>query len=230
METCKLAVFDMAGTTVEEGGSVYRTLKESVVDHGFPVSADQLSQIAGMNKYEAITYLLPDDAAGDQALTDKIFEDFKQRLNQIYLHDPSVTEKPGISELFERLREMDIRVALNTGYARPQADILIDRLHWRDLIGDSITSDEVAHGRPHADMIHALMERAGVEDSAAVVKVGDTVNDVLEGRRAECGLVVAVLGGAHDEATLKDVGPDLILPKTSDLLDHLPVSRMHSQG
>lgn len=220
----------MAGTTVEEGGSVYRTLKESVVDHGFSVSADQLSQIAGMNKYEAITHLLPDEAAGDRALTDKIFEDFKQRLNQIYLHDPSVTEKPGITELFEKLREMGIRVALNTGYARPQADILIDRLHWRELIGDSITSDEVAHGRPYPDMIHALMKRAGVERSSEVIKVGDTVNDVLEGKEAQCGLVVAVLGGAHDEATLKAYEPDVILDNTADLVTYLMASNANSLG
>lgn len=230
MSEYKLAVFDMAGTTVEEGGSVYRTLKESVVDQGFPVTDEKLSQIAGMNKYEAITYLLPESAAGDKQLTDAIFEDFKQRLDQIYLEDPSVTEKPGISTLFEKLQEMGIRVALNTGYARPQANILIERLDWGKRIDDSITSDEVAHGRPQPDMIHALMKRAGVKHSSEVIKVGDTVNDVREGRKAECGLVVAVLGGAHDEATLKAYEPDVILDNTADLVAYLMASKANPLG
>lgn len=230
MSKYKLAVFDMAGTTVEEGGSVYRTLRESVENQGFSVDDEKLSQIAGMNKYEAISYLLPAPVADDRTLTDKIFADFKQRLDKIYQHDPSVTEKPGITELFGKLRNIGIRVALNTGYARAQADILIDRLQWKEHIDDSITSDEVAHGRPYPDMIYALMNRAGVEHSAKVIKVGDTVNDVREGRQAECGLVVAVLGGAHDKATLKNEVPDLILEKTSDLLKHLPVSRANPRA
>jgi len=219
MSSYRLAVFDMAGTTVEEGGSVYRTLKESVVDQGFVVTDEKLSQIAGMNKYEAITYLLPDIAASDKSLTDKIFKEFKRRLDQIYLSDPSVTEKPGVTALFNKLREKGIRVALNTGYARPQAEILINRLQWHDHIDDSITSDEVAKGRPHTDMIHALMERASISDSKQVIKVGDTINDVNEGRNANCGLVVGVLGGAHDSEKLADA--DIILDKIADLPQYL---------
>lgn len=221
MQTFKLAVFDMAGTTVEEGGSVYRTIRESVENQGFLVDDHKLSQIAGMNKYEAISYLLPGAVANDRVLTDKIFDDFKQRLDRIYLNDPSIMEKPGVTELFGKLRNRGIRVALNTGYARAQANLLINRLQWSEHIDDSITSDEVAHGRPYPDMIYALMKRAGVEHNAEVIKVGDTVNDVREGRQAVCGLVVAVLGGAHDKATLKNESPDLILEKTSDLLKHL---------
>jgi hypothetical protein len=35
MKKYKLAVFDMAGTTVEEGGSVYRVLKDNIEKAGF---------------------------------------------------------------------------------------------------------------------------------------------------------------------------------------------------
>jgi len=219
MSTFKLAIFDMAGTTVEEGGAVYRTLKESVEKHDFPVSPEKLSQIAGMNKYEAIHYLLPEPVAGDQALIDTIFEDFKNRLDQIYLHDPFVSEKPGVTQLFEKLRKKGIRVALNTGYARAQATILIDRLQWHEHIDDSITSDEVDRGRPHTDMIFALMKRANIHDCQKVVKVGDTINDIQEGLNANCGLVVGVLGGAHNEEQLSEA--NLILDEIATLSTHL---------
>ena len=38
----KLVVCDMAGTTVEEHGLVYKVLRESMVHHGLPVSAAEM--------------------------------------------------------------------------------------------------------------------------------------------------------------------------------------------
>lgn len=217
MDRFKLAVFDMAGTTVEEGGSVYRILRESIEQAGFMVPNDQLSQIAGMSKYEAIQYLLPEETSENHSLVNDIYSAFQQKLNRIYLNDPSVREKPGISRLFSFLRQRGIKVALNTGYSRHQADLLINRLAWNESIDFSITSDEVKNGRPSPDMILALMKKNQLSDSQQVIKIGDTINDVLEGKNAHCGLVVGVLGGAHSENSLIKAGADLILKKTSEL-------------
>lgn len=212
----------MAGTTVEEGGHVYRILGESVSSMGYIVDQKQLSQVAGMSKYEAIKLLLPREVTNTDRLVNETYQIFLQKLNHIYRNDPSIREKPGVSHLFTQLRKLGLLIALNTGYSREQADILIEKFYWKNLINFSITSDEVEQGRPHPGMIYELMKRSGIKNSKAVIKVGDTINDILEGKRAQCGLVVGVTGGPHDAQTLWNAGADLVLDKTCDLMDHLP--------
>ena len=92
-----------------------------------------------------------------------------------YETDPAVTEVPGTSEVFRRLHAHGIKAALNTGFSRDIAQVLIDRFGWeRDgLIDASVASDEVERGRPHPFMIHRLMQRLGIDDPARVAKVGD---------------------------------------------------------
>jgi phosphoglycolate phosphatase-like HAD superfamily hydrolase len=51
-----------------------------------------------------------------------------------------------------------------------------------------------------------------------VVKVGDTEVDVLEGRNAQCGKVIAVTTGAYTRAQLEQYSPDHII----DSLEQLP--------
>ncbi len=219
MNNFKLAVFDMAGTTVEEGGSVYRVLKESIEQEGYAAPQDKISQIAGMSKYEAIKFILPKDDAADDKIVGKIFKAFSQKLNEIYLNDPSVQEKPGISSLFTALRDKGILIALNTGYSRTQADILIEKLKWQELIDYSVTSDEVERGRPHPDMIQLLMKKTGIREAGTIIKVGDTVNDILEGKNAGCGMTVGVEGGAHTKTQMEEAGAEKVLRQTSDLND-----------
>ena len=57
----------------------------------------------------------------------------------------------------------------NTGFNRSITQVILDRLGWSRsrLIDATICSDEVAAGRPHPDMIRALMARLGVADRAA---------------------------------------------------------------
>ena len=42
MHTIKLAVFDMAGTTVNENNIVYKTVQKVINDLGYEVSLDQV--------------------------------------------------------------------------------------------------------------------------------------------------------------------------------------------
>ncbi len=71
------------------------------------------------------------------------------------------------------------------------------------MIDATISSDEVARGRPYPDMILELMRRMGVSDPQRVAKVGDTPADLEEGRNACCGLIVGVTRGTHSRDELE---------------------------
>jgi phosphonatase-like hydrolase len=196
----ELVVFDMAGTTVSEGGAVYQCLRDTLTANGLETPSDALQEVKGMDKYEALRILIERSAMRDQLLPglDAIHEDFVGRMTEFYRADPAVGEAPGAGETFRRLRQASIKVALNTGFSRDIAQTLIDRLSWEriGLIDASVTSDEVDRGRPHPHMIRRLMLNLGVSDPRRVAKVGDTPADLLEGKNAGCGLIVGVTQGS----------------------------------
>jgi len=70
-------------------------------------------------------------------------------------------------------------------------------------------------GRPAPYMIHRLMERHDIMNVKYVAKVGDTRNDMLEGKNAGCGINIGVLTGASSAGELLDA--DLVVDKITNI-------------
>ncbi|MET0466586.1 MAG: HAD family hydrolase [Chitinophagaceae bacterium] len=214
----KLVVFDIAGTTVRDEDYVAKAFRNAFTRNGYEVSLQETYPYMGVKKIVAVNALLA-KIGGRVADAGTIHTDFTEEMMDFYLYDPSVMALPYAEEVFQQLKEHNIRIALNTGFPRIIADAIINRLQWRQKgwIDDLIASDEVEYGRPQPLMIQELMNRAGITDPAEVAKIGDTEVDVNEGRNAGCGLVVAVTTGAYSSAQLAEYDPDFILADLSVL-------------
>ena len=208
--TVDLVVFDMAGTTVDDRlpdgtEAVNACLRAALAGAQVSVTPAAVNEVMGYPKPDAIARLLTSHGRGDRLdRVDPIHTDFVRRMLNHYRADPSVRPIGGAAEAFERLRSAGVRVALDTGFSRPIAAAVLDRLGWSEgaTVDATVTSDEVPRGRPHPDMIRALMRRLNLTDPARVAKVGDTPSDLLEGTAAHCGWVVGVTGGSHTRAQL----------------------------
>ena len=202
-----LVVFDMAGTTVNDDDSVSRCLRSSLAAAGFSVTAQAVNTVMGLPKPIAIASLIEklSPANAPPGLVESIHDDFVLRSIEFFRADPSVHEVRGATRVFETLKKCGIRVALDTGFNRTIAQVILDRLGWSrsPLIDATICSDEVKRGRPHPDMIHQLMAGLRIDDPRRVAKVGDTPADLREGANAGCGLVVGVTGGTHRHGELE---------------------------
>lgn len=203
----ELVVFDLAGTTVEDPDVVGTSLRAALDAVGVVAPEDQINAMMGLPKPEAIRVLLESSGLKVDdldAVVAAVHRDFVGRMVRVYSVDPSIVEVPGTSRTFEILRASGIKVAVDTGFSRDITLVLLDRLGWaeRGLIDASITSDEVARGRPHPDMIERLMARLGITDPARVAKVGDTTADLEEGHNAGCGMIVGVANGSHGREQL----------------------------
>ena len=202
-----LIVFDMAGTTVRDDDAVNLSLQAALGDASVTASRDDINAVMGMPKPLAIHTLLArylgPSAATDAAVA-AVHASFMDRMLRYYQEDPAVRECDGATETFEWCQANGIKTSLDTGFNRPIADAIIRRLGWTGsgVLDATVTSDEVARGRPHPDMIHRLMALTGVTDPVRIAKVGDTPVDVAQGHAAGCGLVVAVTSGSHTAAQL----------------------------
>ncbi len=196
----ELVVFDLAGTTVKDNQDVHKVLQKALSQIGVSISLEEANEVMGIPKPVAIRLLLEQKEIFP--ITDKLVEEihdaFVTEMIHFYQYDNSVGEKDGVSETFRKLKEYRIKVAVDTGFDRLITEALLNRLGWVQsaLIDCSVTSDEVARGRPHPDMIYRAMTLTKVTDAKSVAKVGDTIFDLQEGNSAGCGLVIGVTSGA----------------------------------
>lgn len=217
----ELVVFDMAGTTVDEGNVVYKTVQKVINEEGFNVSLnDVLKHGAGKEKHQAITDVLKEctDSTSIEDLANKAFLNFKIELEKAY-NNLDVKTFEGTEALFKDLRANDIKVVLNTGYDAITANKLLNKLGWKVgvTIDALVTADDVTNGRPDGDMILKAMELTGVKDAQKVLKVGDSAIDIEEGKSANCGLTAGVLTGAQNREQIQEANPSYILESLNEL-------------
>ena len=214
-----LVVLDIAGTTVDERGAVYVALAAAMREGGFEPTQEQLTGWMGADKREAITAALTlrhgrEPIAGK---VDAVYADFRVRLGAAYEAVPP-TPLPGVLEAFTQFRSRDIKVALSTGFSRDITVELMDGLGWRQGVVDTVVcAEDVGAGRPKPYMIFEAMRRLGIADVSRVLVAGDTVRDLQAGCHAGAGLVVGVLTGAQDAATLGRTRHTHLVPGVADI-------------
>jgi len=221
----KLVVFDMAGTTVHDPGAVNGCFRAALEAAGLSVEPAAVNEVMGLPKLEAVRRLVARSHHHEALLQriSQIHQDFVARMIDFYTNDLAVREIPGTSETFRNLGKAGIKVAVNSGFSRNIAQVIIDRLGWEKdgLIQASVTSDEVPRGRPHPDMIQLLMSRFEIRDPKEVAKVGDTPADLEEGTNAGCGLVIGVTQGTHSRTQLEEYPHTHLIDSVADLFQVL---------
>lgn len=220
----KVVVFDMAGTTIDEDNVVYKTLQSAINQAGYNFDLNTiLREGAGKEKFQAIKDILTQAGHQDaEAAALPIFEVFKKQLEQAYLN-LEVKEQPGAAGLFAALQSKGIKVVLNTGYDRTTATHLIQKIGWEeakdfDLL---ITASEVSASRPAPDMIELAIQKLNIASAANVLKIGDSIVDIEEGKNANCGVTLGITTGAQTRVQLEQAAPDQVIDHLQEVLNFI---------
>lgn len=203
-----LACLDIAGTTVDEGGAVYRVLADVVARTGTPPDDAAIRRWMGADKREALRALTGRDEVED------LHDEFVTTLRAVYEDEPP---RPfdGVPEALARLRASGVAVVLTTGFDRQVTDPLLEIVGLE--VDGVVCAEEVGAGRPSPAMIHRAMELTGVADPARVLVAGDTVLDVEAGLAARAALAVGVLTGSQTRAELESAGATHVTAGVTDL-------------
>ncbi|WP_415855674.1 phosphonatase-like hydrolase [Sinomonas sp. G460-2] len=223
----QLAAFDIAGTTVDDHGHVYRALEDAVRENGVDVRPEDLQTWMGADKVEAIRALLrlggyaSGDAVDIENTVATTFGRFRALLAERYAAEPP-SPFPGVVEALAELRGRGIKVALTTGFSADVAAPLLETLGWTVGEGPThtldavVTTSDVAAGRPAPYMIHRAMEKTGVFDVRSVLAAGDTVVDVQAARNAGA-IAVGVLTGKLTREQLESQPGIVVLGSVADV-------------
>ncbi|MFC9517189.1 phosphonatase-like hydrolase [Nocardiaceae bacterium NPDC056970] len=220
MTTIKLAVLDMAGTTVADDGLVLRAFDAAGAAAGLPATGPEADaarryvlDTMGQSKIVVFRALFGDEDRAQAA--NRAFETEYDRL----VDEGGASAIPGAAESITALRDAGVQVALTTGFSRTTQDKLLAALGWQTLADLALSPAEAGRGRPYPDLILTALMRLGVDDVKDVGVLGDTANDITSGRRAGASIVAGALTGAHDEQQLRAAGPTHVVPSVREFTD-----------
>ncbi|MEU7138432.1 phosphonatase-like hydrolase [Nocardia sp. NPDC046473] len=218
--TIQLAVLDMAGTTVADGGLVLRAFDAAATVAGI--------EAAGPERERARKYVL--DTMGQSKIT--VFrallgdEDRAQEANLAFeaayealIDEVDITPIPGAAEAITRLRDAGVKVALTTGFSRGTQDRLLHALDWKDIADLTLAPSDAGRGRPYPDMVLIALLRLQADAVNHVAVLGDTTSDIATGLAAGARIVAGTLTGAHDDAQLRAAGATHVVPSVVEFAD-----------
>lgn len=206
-KTIQMVVFDWAGTTVDYGSSAPAEVFNRVFRAGgMCFSKEEINRPMGMEKKAHIREMLSSKTGTEQwekthgrAWTDAdvehLYQTFEGELFQVVT--AYSTPIPGVVETVMTLREQGIKIGSTTGYTSQMMEQVIPRAAELGYQADCVvTPDVTGASRPTPFMLFECMRRLNVYPPQAVVKVGDTVVDILEGKNAGTW-TVGILTGSN---------------------------------
>jgi len=118
----------------------------------------------------------------------------------------------GVESALRELKGVGLRLGIATNGSGAAARGIMTSLELEGLFDDIVGADDVDRGKPAPNMILLACERAGVEPGVSVY-VGDAPADMMAGRTAGCGTLVAV--NNVDDEELTDLA-DIVVGSVAD--------------
>lgn len=249
-QSVQMVVFDWAGTTVDFGSQAPLQIFDKTFRHfGLRFTLEEIAGPMGMEKKDHIRALLS-SAEGQmfwkmeqrrewtESDIDLIYECFEMNLKAVVKDYSHVME--GVPESVRILREKGLKIGSTTGYS---SEIMVPILAQAKKEGYSpdcyVTPDMCGFSRPTPFMLFECMKRLQVYPPKCVVKVGDTLVDIAEGKNAGAWSVGVLTGSSvlgfskehYDELSngeiwnakrvaeqkFFDAGADFVIDSISDL-------------
>lgn len=228
-------VFDWAGTTVDFGcqGPV-QAFVESFAAFGVEITPAEAREPMGMGKRDHVATLcaMPRIAAAwrnvhgvipEDADIDRIYD----RVESIMVDVVHRFSRPiaGVVDAIATMRQFGLRIGSCTGYPRSVGERLAARAEEFGYRPDVLVcATDVPNGRPAPDMCLEVLRQLNVREPSRAVKIGDTVNDVLEGVRAGMWVIGITSSGSlaglseEEYSELSDGKKLLLHRRLSDIL------------
>jgi phosphonoacetaldehyde hydrolase len=193
----KLVVLDWAGTVIDFGClAPSGAFVAAFAQKGVEVSLAEARGPMGLHKKDHIRAMLRTDAVGEKwraaAGRDWAETDVEELYRTVTPMQVQAAAKyseliPGVLEVVAKLRAQGIKIAGTSGYFHEAMAVVTAAAKRQGYEPDfNICADDVPAGRPAPWMIFRSMEALNVYPPAAVLKVGDTVIDIKDGRNAGC--------------------------------------------
>ncbi len=209
-------IFDWAGTTVDYGCfAPLEVFMKIFQKRGVEITAAEARKPMGLLKIDHVRALtemprIADEWKGvfgqlpTEADIHEMYEEFEEILFSILPSYATLIDE--VKEVIASLRERGIKIGSTTGYTREMMEIVAKEAALQGYKPDFlVTPDDVPAGRPYPWMCYKNAMELGVYPMNHMIKVGDTVSDMKEGRNAGMWTVGVILGSSELGLTEEEV-------------------------
>ena len=220
MKKIECIIMDWAGTAVDYGCfAPVAAFIEAFAEKGLVIDVVQTRKPMGLPKIQHIRELLsmPDvneqfTARYQRAWTEEDVVELNRLFEKhLFASLENYTDPiPGVIPTLEKLRAAGIKIGSTTGYTREMMDV--------------VTPNLLPSGRPAPYMIFENLTKLAVPSLDAVIKVGDTIADILEGVNAKVYSVGVILGSnemALTEAETKSMPASELEARIADVKERM---------
>lgn len=204
----ELVIFDWAGTTVDYGCMAPLAVFEKILeDKEIYLSREEILKPMGMGKRDHIKTLLQTKEATKQWINrygrkwteediDEMFSQFNSTLLKVLSNYCEPIE--GVLEAINELKSMGLHIGTTTGYTKDMMAIVEPGAREKGYEPEYIVTSEMVegYGRPYPYMVFENMRYFAIKATKNVVKVGDTVTDIKEGKNAGVWSIGVVEGSS----------------------------------
>jgi HAD superfamily hydrolase (TIGR01509 family) len=203
-------LLDVDGTLVDTNYQHALAWHRALRAHGHVVQMWEVHRHIGMGGDQIVAALLGEE------VEEKEGEGIRAAEGEAYGElIGEVEPMQGARGLIEDLREDGSSTILASSAKQEEVDHYLDLLDARGLVDGWTTAADVERTKPHPDLVHAALEKAG---EGPAVMVGDSTWDV---KAAEAAGVqtIAVLTGGFSEDELFEAGAAEVVRSIAELRD-----------
>lgn len=202
-------VLDVDGTLVDTNYHHAIAWHRALRHHGYVVQVWEIHRHIGMGGDQLVAALIGEEAekADGDAIREVEGEAYGELIGEVQPMQGSV-------ELLRELHEDGATVILASSAKAEEVEHYLDLLEARKLVAGWTSAADVERTKPHPDLVHAALEKAGGGEAA--VMVGDSTWDVKAAKAAGIP-TLAVLTGGFSAAELREAGASEVVRSVGEL-------------
>lgn len=201
-------IFDLDGTIIDSNTLLLNAWKNGLHRLGKEIEDSKIIEYFGMSTSDIARLLLKDDSRKIKNLVEYRDEYFDANWKD------SIKPMPGVVDVLICLNERGFRSAIASSNPRERIKMILKRFYLEEYFDIIVGRDDVEKGKPNPDLVSEAAKRLGLS-AANCIYVGDSVYDVITGKRAGCRTVLFI--NRPMEKISLDAEPDQVIYTLYDL-------------
>jgi HAD superfamily hydrolase (TIGR01549 family) len=209
----KAIIFDIDGTLVNSVDLHAQAWQEAFRKFGREVEFEKVRHQIGKGGDQLMPVFFSEE---ELARFGKEMEKFRGELfKREYIS--RVRAFPQVRELFERIRQDGLRIALASSAKEDELKTYKEIARITDLVEEETSADDADKSKPHPDIFEAALAALGDVEAGEAIVIGDTPYDAEAAGKINLR-TIGVLCGGFPEAELRAAGCTQIYRDPADLL------------
>jgi phosphoglycolate phosphatase len=215
-ESGQVAIVDVDGTLVDSAYHHTLAWSRAFARSRIFIPAATLHRHVGMGGDQFVPAVAGEECDAERG------DDVRAAHDELYLGMlDEVHAFPDAKPFLRRLGDLGLRVVLATSAKETELDRYLELLDADELADGWTSSKDVDRTKPHPDLLHAAVERAGGAEAAFLV--GDATWDAVAAGNADVPML-GVLTGGFCASELREAGAAAVFGSVGDLGSELNAS------